>query len=67
MAGQTPANPATPAPRQLGSKTRPNHGKLRQVPLSQTARWRDHFAGVDLPVPVLGGKTVTGINFDNRS
>jgi cysteine desulfurase/selenocysteine lyase len=29
--------------------------------------WRDHFAGVDLPVPVLGGRTVTGINFDNAA
>ncbi|MDQ6878662.1 MAG: aminotransferase class V-fold PLP-dependent enzyme [Candidatus Dormibacteraeota bacterium] len=30
-------------------------------------RWRDHFAGVDLPVPVLEGITVTGINFDNAA
>src|SRR6266550_2628510 len=30
-------------------------------------RWREHFAGVDLPVPVAGGGTVTGINFDNAA
>jgi cysteine desulfurase/selenocysteine lyase len=29
--------------------------------------WRKHFAGVDLPVPVHGGGTVTGINFDNAA
>ena len=29
--------------------------------------WREHFAGVDLPVPVRGGGTVTGINFDNAA
>ena len=29
--------------------------------------WREHFAGVDLPVPVYGGGTVTGINFDNAA
>ncbi|HXN92809.1 MAG TPA: aminotransferase class V-fold PLP-dependent enzyme [Candidatus Sulfotelmatobacter sp.] len=29
--------------------------------------WREHFAGVDLPVPVHGGGTVTGINFDNAA
>jgi cysteine desulfurase / selenocysteine lyase len=37
------------------------------VPLSHSGRWRDHFAGVELPVPVLGGGTVTGINFDNAA
>jgi cysteine desulfurase/selenocysteine lyase len=37
------------------------------VPLSHSGPWRDHFAGVDLPVPVLGGGTVTGINFDNAA
>jgi cysteine desulfurase/selenocysteine lyase len=31
------------------------------------SRWREHFAGVDLPVPLLGGRTVTGINFDNAA
>ncbi len=31
------------------------------------AMWREHFAGVDLPVPILGGGTVTGINFDNAA
>jgi selenocysteine lyase/cysteine desulfurase len=31
------------------------------------SRWREHFAGVDLPVPVHGGGTVTGINFDNAA
>jgi selenocysteine lyase/cysteine desulfurase len=30
-------------------------------------QWREHFAGVDLPVPVAGGATVTGINFDNAA
>jgi hypothetical protein len=25
--------------------------------------WREHFAGVDVPVPLHGGSTVTGINF----
>jgi cysteine desulfurase/selenocysteine lyase len=29
--------------------------------------WREHFAGVDLPVPVAGGRSVTGINFDNAA
>ncbi|HET7338861.1 MAG TPA: aminotransferase class V-fold PLP-dependent enzyme [Candidatus Dormibacteraeota bacterium] len=29
--------------------------------------WREHFAGVDLPVPVYGGGSVTGINFDNAA
>ena len=29
--------------------------------------WREHFAGVELPVPVHGGGTVTGINFDNAA
>ena len=37
------------------------------MPLSHSGRWREHFAGVDLPVPVLGGGTVTGINFDNAA
>lgn len=35
--------------------------------LQHSGRWRDQFAGVDLPVPVLGGGTVTGINFDNAA
>ena len=30
-------------------------------------QWREHFAGVDLPVPVCGGGTVTGVNFDNAA
>src|ERR1700719_1817856 len=29
--------------------------------------WREHFAGVALPVPVAGGGTVTGVNFDNAA
>ena len=29
--------------------------------------WREHFAGVDLPVPVASGEQVTGINFDNAA
>ena len=29
--------------------------------------WREHFAGIDLPVPVLGGGSMTGINFDNAA
>lgn len=32
-----------------------------------SGRWREHFAGVELPVPVMGGRTVTGINFDNAA
>ncbi len=32
-----------------------------------SGQWREHFAGVELPVPVLGGGTVTGINFDNAA
>src|SRR5260370_42673758 len=32
-----------------------------------SGQWREHFAGVDLPVPVSGGGTVTGINFDNAA
>ena len=31
------------------------------------SRWREQFAGVDLPVPLHGGGTVTGINFDNAA
>jgi cysteine desulfurase / selenocysteine lyase len=34
---------------------------------SPAGSWREHFAGVDLAVPVVGGKTVTGINFDNAA
>lgn len=29
--------------------------------------WREHFAGVDLAVPIHGGGKVTGINFDNAA
>lgn len=32
-----------------------------------SGQWREHFAGVDLPVPVHGGGTVTGINLDNAA
>jgi cysteine desulfurase / selenocysteine lyase len=32
-----------------------------------SGHWREHFAGVDLPVPVHGGSTVTGVNFDNAA
>ena len=32
-----------------------------------SGHWREHFAGVDLPVPIFGGATVTGINFDNAA
>jgi cysteine desulfurase/selenocysteine lyase len=32
-----------------------------------SGHWREHFAGVDLPVPVLGGGTVTEVNFDNAA
>jgi selenocysteine lyase/cysteine desulfurase len=32
-----------------------------------SGHWREHFAGVDLPVPVHGGGSVTGINFDNAA
>src|SRR3989442_5846126 len=33
----------------------------------QSGQWREHFAGVDLAVPVYGGATATGINFDNAA
>jgi selenocysteine lyase/cysteine desulfurase len=33
----------------------------------RAGQWREHFAGVDLPVPVLGGGRVTGINLDNAA
>jgi cysteine desulfurase/selenocysteine lyase len=29
--------------------------------------WREHFAGVDLPVPICDGRSITGINFDNAA
>ena len=32
-----------------------------------SGQWREHFAGVDLPVPLAGGGTATGINFDNAA
>ena len=32
-----------------------------------SGQWREHFAGVELPVPVLGGGTVTEVNFDNAA
>ncbi|HEV2030224.1 MAG TPA: aminotransferase class V-fold PLP-dependent enzyme [Candidatus Dormibacteraeota bacterium] len=32
-----------------------------------SGHWREHFAGVDLPVPVHGGGMVTGVNFDNAA
>ena len=34
---------------------------------ASVSRWREQFAGVDLPVPLYGGATVTGINFDNAA
>jgi selenocysteine lyase/cysteine desulfurase len=37
------------------------------VPSPHHSQWREHFAGVDLPVPISGGGTVTGINFDNAA
>ena len=37
------------------------------MPSPHFGNWREHFAGVDLPVPVLGGGTVTAINFDNAA
>ena len=37
------------------------------MPSPHFGHWREHFAGVDLPVPVAGGATVTGINFDNAA
>ncbi len=36
-------------------------------PLSNFGHWREHFAGVDLPVPIAGGGSVVGINFDNAA
>ena len=38
-----------------------------KVSSPHSGQWREHFAGVDLPVPVFGGGTVTGINFDNAA
>jgi cysteine desulfurase/selenocysteine lyase len=32
-----------------------------------SGQWREHFAGVEQPVPVLGGGTVTEVNFDNAA
>ena len=40
---------------------------MERVPSPHFGHWREHFAGVDLPVPVSGGGTVTGINFDNAA
>ena len=40
---------------------------MQRVPSPHFGHWREHFAGVDLPVPVSGGGTVTGINFDNAA
>ena len=37
------------------------------MPSPHDGHWREHFAGVDLPVPISGGGTVTGINFDNAA
>ena len=37
------------------------------MPSTNSNRWREHFAGVELPVPVHGDSTVTGINFDNAA
>ncbi|GAC1511002.1 MAG: aminotransferase class V-fold PLP-dependent enzyme [Candidatus Dormibacteraceae bacterium] len=37
------------------------------MPSPHFGHWREHFAGVDLPVPISGGRTVTGINFDNAA
>jgi cysteine desulfurase / selenocysteine lyase len=34
---------------------------------SGSAPWRDQFAGVDLAVPIFGGSSVAGINFDNAA
>ena len=39
----------------------------RTVSSPHSGQWREHFAGVDLPVPLFGGATVTGINFDNAA
>ncbi len=38
-----------------------------KVSSTHSGQWREHFAGVDMPVPVLGGGTITGINFDNAA
>lgn len=38
-----------------------------EVSSTHSGHWREHFAGVDLPVPVMGGRTVTGINLDNAA
>src|SRR3989442_328011 len=46
---------------QLGVRFSPS------VASPHSGQWREHFAGVDLPVPVYGGATATGINFDNAA
>jgi selenocysteine lyase/cysteine desulfurase len=35
--------------------------------LCGVSRWREDFAGVELPVPLAGGGTGAGINFDNAA
>ena len=45
----------------VGVRFRPTVGS------PHSGQWREHFAGVDLPVPLFGGGTVTGINFDNAA
>ena len=40
---------------------------MQEVTSPHAGQWREHFAGVDLPVPLFGGATVTGINLDNAA
>src|SRR2546423_12054244 len=40
---------------------------LARVTSQRRGEWREHFAGVDVPVPLHGGSTVTGINLDNAA
>ncbi|MEO8745746.1 MAG: aminotransferase class V-fold PLP-dependent enzyme [Candidatus Dormiibacterota bacterium] len=40
---------------------------MSSPPYLTSGQWREHFAGVDMPVPVHGGGSVTGINFDNAA
>ncbi|MFI5283195.1 MAG: aminotransferase class V-fold PLP-dependent enzyme [Candidatus Dormibacterales bacterium] len=34
---------------------------------TNSGQWREQFSGVELPVPLFGGGTVAGINFDNAA
>ena len=58
---------ALPSVTDTGSTGARVEGRFQPVSSPHSGQWREHFAGVDLPVPLLGGSTVTGINFDNAA